>query len=188
MFYRMFSAAAFTLTLLVGSSALAADEIGANAHDGKVVSVTGEKLVMTARDGKEHTHVLVADTKACLDGKEIKVAALKAGMWVRVTVKSDQKNVVARIEGIEKNKEFSISQDGKMVSITGDKLVMANKDGKETISTLAQDGKLTIDGKIARFVDLKAGTRIRVTTLGDGKQLTNFIEAIVANEDFEKRS
>lgn len=189
MFYHMYMAvAALTLTLLVGSPALALKDVGENTHDGKVVSVTGDKLVMTGKDGKEHSHDLIADAKVCLDGKSIKIEKLKAGMWIRVTLKDDVKNVVARIEALENNKEFSSTQDGKVVSMTGDKLIMTNKEGREITCALTGDAAVTIDGKVARAEDLKPGTRIRVTTLGDGKQLTSQIEAIVKNEDFEKRS
>lgn len=183
---RMFGAAALTLTLFAGSQALA-KEAPDGTHDGKVVSATDEKLVMSDKvDGKEHSHALPADTKVCIDGKPGKIENLKAGMLIRVTMKSDVKNATARIEALEKNKEFSVRQDGKVVSITGDQLVMTNKEGKEITSTLAGDGTLTIDGKAAKFVDLKSGTRIRVTVLGDGKQLVNRVEAIVNNDDFEK--
>ena len=36
--------------------------------------------------------------------------------------------------------------DGKVVSMTGDKLVVANKEGKQCSHTLAKDAKLTRDG------------------------------------------
>ena len=36
--------------------------------------------------------------------------------------------------------------DGKVVSMTGNKLVVANKEGKECSHTLATDAKLTRDG------------------------------------------
>lgn len=184
---RMFGAAALTLTLFAGSQALAKDDVERAQHDGKVVSIAGDKLVMSDRDnGKEHSHALSADTKVCIDGKPAKIDNLKAGMWIRVTMKSDVKNATARIEALEKNKEFALTQIGKVVSITEDKLIMTNKDGKEVTSSLARDGTLTIDGKDARFTDLKPGTRIRVTVLGDGKQLVNRVEAIVNNDDFEK--
>jgi hypothetical protein len=188
MFYYMYAAAAaLTLTLLAGSPALAFADIGDRTHDGKVVSVTGEKLVMTGKDGKEHVHVLAADSKVCLDGKAIKTEFLKAGMRIRVTIKSDNKDVAIRVEALENNEEFSSTQDGKVVSMAGDKLVMTNKEGKEITCTLTGDARITIDGKASRIEDLKAGTRIRVTVLGNGKQQTSQVEAIVNNQDFEIR-
>ncbi len=42
--------------------------IAANTHDGKVVSITGNKLVMKNTDGKEHSHTLTADAKVTCDG------------------------------------------------------------------------------------------------------------------------
>jgi hypothetical protein len=189
MFYHMFAtAAALTLTLLVGPPALAFKDVGESTHDGKVVSVAGEKVTMTDKDGKEHSHALAPEAKICLDGKAIKIEHLKAGMWIRVTIRDDNKDVAIRIEALENNKEFSTTQDGKVISQTGDKLVMSNKEGKEITCTLTGDARVTIDGKVVRVEDLKAGTRVRVTVLGDGKQLTSQIEAIVNNENFDRRS
>ena len=186
MFYYVSALATLSLTLLVGSPALA--EVGYATHEGKVVSVTGEKLVMTGKDGTEHVHALLPDCKVCLDGNAVKSENLKAGMKIRVTIKNDNKDVACRVEALENNESFSIIQEGKMVSMTGDKLVMMTKQGKEITCTLTADAAITLDGKICKIEDLKAGTRIRCTVLGDGKQMTSQIEAIVKNDDFATRS
>ena len=55
-------------------------------HEGKVVSVAAGKLKMTDNDGKnEHSHDIGATTKITLDGKEAKLADLKAGDKIKVT-------------------------------------------------------------------------------------------------------
>jgi hypothetical protein len=55
-------------------------------HDGVIVSVAAGKLVMTDNDGKnERGHDIDGAAKITLDGKDAKLAELKAGDRVRVT-------------------------------------------------------------------------------------------------------
>ncbi len=82
------------------------NEMFANTHDGKVVSVTGDSLKMTDKDGKEHSHTLSAHPAICCDGKECKLSQLKSGMKIRVTTKATDKHVLTVIEAIDKNAEF----------------------------------------------------------------------------------
>jgi hypothetical protein len=105
---------AVALALLVGAPLLAADkEKKANQHEGTVVSVTEEKLIMKAKgdDAKEHEHTLAADAKVTCDGKECKLADLKAGQKVRVTTKKGDKKVAIRVEALDKNDDFERSKD-----------------------------------------------------------------------------
>jgi hypothetical protein len=78
----------------------------AKTHDGKVISMTNGKLVMTGKDGKEHSHSVSADAKLTLDGKACKAEDLKAGMKIRVTTAADQ-GVAVGIEAIDQNPEFA---------------------------------------------------------------------------------
>ena len=55
-------------------------------------------------------------------------------------------------------------QEGKIASVTGDKLVIKGKDGKEHAYTLAPDAKISCEGKVCKVEDLKPGMRISVTT------------------------
>lgn len=58
----------------------------AKTHDGKVVSVTDDKLVMSDNDGKnQHNHMITGAAKVMLDGKIVKLAELKAGDAIKVT-------------------------------------------------------------------------------------------------------
>jgi len=69
---------------VLGSTAYAADK------DGIVVSVAEGKLIMSDKDGKnEQTHAIAATTKISLDGKAAKLADLKKGDGVKVTVGAD---------------------------------------------------------------------------------------------------
>ena len=53
--------------------------------DGTVVSVSDNKLTMTSKEGKEHSHMLAANVKVTCDGKTCTAADLKAGMRIRVS-------------------------------------------------------------------------------------------------------
>ena len=78
--------------------------------------------------------------------------------------------------------------DGKVVSMTGDKLVMSNKDGKECSHTLAKDAKLTRDGAKCNATDLKAGSKVRVTTKKDDHNVATVIESLDKHAEFAKCS
>jgi len=78
--------------------------------------------------------------------------------------------------------------DGKVVSITGQKLVMANAEGKQCSHTLATDAKLTRDGTKCDAADLTAGNRIRVTTKKDDRNVATVIESLDKHPEFAKCS
>ena len=106
MLFRMFPLATVALAMFVAGPLLAAskdDESEDVTHDGKVVSVTGDKLVMSNKDGKEHSHTLSKDAKVTCDTKACKIGDLKAGLKIRVTTKSDDKKVATNVEAIDKN-------------------------------------------------------------------------------------
>jgi hypothetical protein len=188
MMYRVFPMAALALALFVCAPALAAaKDADVSTHDGKVVSTSGDDLVMTGKDGKEHTHTLTANGKVTCDGKVCTLKDLKAGMKVRVTTKADDIKAATKVEALDKNNAFVSSHDGKVSSITGDELVMTGKDGKKHTHALAKDAKVTCDGKVCKLTDLKEGMKIRVTTNDDDKKAVVKIEAIDKSDDFEKR-
>jgi GH24 family phage-related lysozyme (muramidase) len=156
--------------------------------DGTVVSVRGDKLTMTNKEGKEHSHTLAANVKVTCDGKACTTADLKAGMKIRVTTDTADRHAAARIEALDKEVAFaSSSHDGKAVSITGAKLVMTNTEGAdEHTYTLTADVKVTCDGKVCKAADLKPGMKIRVTTADAEPQAATRIEALDNNQGFEK--
>jgi hypothetical protein len=67
-------------------------------HDGKVVSVAGDKLTTTCSDGKQHCHTMAKDAKVTCDGQASKAADLKAGTSVRVTTSKDDKSVATAVD------------------------------------------------------------------------------------------
>lgn len=188
--YRMFSLGAMALALfVVGAPAFAAEEAKEAMHDGKVVSITSSKLVMTnkGKDDKEHTHTLATDAKVTLDGKTCKAEELRAGMKIRVTTKSSDTKVATQIEAIDKNETFANTHDGKVISITSDKLMMTNKDGTEHSHSVSTDTKVTLDGKVCKSSDLKSGMKIRVTTKKTDVGVAIGIEAIDKDSGFAQR-
>jgi len=67
-------------------------------------------------------------------------------------------------------------QDGKVVSVKGDKLTMETK-GKTHSHEVTPNAKITCDGKKCQLSDLKAGTFVRVMT--DNNDRAMRIEAFV---------
>jgi hypothetical protein len=85
--------------------------IADNTHTGKVVSVTGNKLVMRGEDkdgkeGREHSHTLARNAKVTCDGKQCVLSDLKPGMRVRVTTMPSDPTMAVRIEALDKNRTF----------------------------------------------------------------------------------
>ena len=159
-----------------------------NRHDGKFVSIAADKLTMTDKLGKQHTHSLAQDARFTLDGRTCKAADLKPGTKIRVTTKAGDSSLALGIEAIDKNPEFARpTHDGIIVSVTGRKLVMTDDDGQaEHTCTLTVDAKITCDGKVCKSSDLKAGMRIRVTTQDDDPHAATQVEAIDKNPEFRK--
>lgn len=106
MMYRMFPLAAFVLATFLGTAALAVADEEKTTHTGKVVSIAEDKLVMSDKDDKEHSHALTTEVKMTCDTKDCKFEEIKAGMRIRVTTKTDTKKTVTKIEALDKNAEF----------------------------------------------------------------------------------
>ena len=190
MSYRMFLFAPLALALFVGGSVLAAAEFKVKkdrTHDGKLVSVTSDKLVMTGKDGYERSHTLARNVRVTLDGRVCQPADLKAGTRIRVTTRNADPPLVIRIEGFDKHPAFAASNrhDGKLVRISGDRLVMTSTEGSdEHTYALAVDAKVTCDGSVCRAADLKPGMRIRVMTDREAAQSAIQVEALDKSPDF----
>jgi len=85
------------IVLLFNAPAWAADP---ESHEGVVVKAGDSKLTMSDKDGKnEHTHVVAADAKISLDGKECRLDELRKGTLVKVTVEvKGERKVATRVE------------------------------------------------------------------------------------------
>jgi len=78
-----------------------------NTFEGKIVSITGDKLVMANKEGKEYSHTLAKDARLTCDGTDCKAEDLKAGRQIRVTTTKEDRNVATGIESLDKNAEFA---------------------------------------------------------------------------------
>ncbi len=87
--------------------ALDKNTLFADTHDGKFISITDNKLVMTNSKGKEHSHTLAADATMTCDGMVCKADQLKAGMKIRVTTEKGEAGLATHVEALDKNAEFS---------------------------------------------------------------------------------
>lgn len=95
------------LALFAMTSALAFDDDKANTHEGTVVSITGQKLVMkTKADDTEHTHTVAQDATITCDGKKCELSDLKPGQKIRVTTKKNDREMVTKLEALDKDIEF----------------------------------------------------------------------------------
>jgi hypothetical protein len=90
-----------------GTPGLTGKQADIAANDGTIVSITGDKLVMTNKEGIEHSHALSADAKLTLDGNACTAADLKPGTRIRLTLQSDAPHAAIRVEAIEKNPAFA---------------------------------------------------------------------------------
>lgn len=87
--------------------AISKNPMFSNTHEGKVVSIAGNKLVMTNVQGEEHSHMLADNANVTCDGKLCKASDLKAGMTIRVTTQKSDKNVAIRVDAIDKDASFA---------------------------------------------------------------------------------
>ena len=82
-------------------------EPSSKTFEGRIVSMTGDKLVMSSKEGTEYSHTLAADAKLTCDGTVCQAEALKPGHKIRVTTQKDNRNVLTSIESLNKNADFA---------------------------------------------------------------------------------
>ena len=98
MLYRVLPVFVLALGMMV-PTVRAEEKVEGDTHEGKIVKVDGNKLTMSDKEGKnEHTHTVAADAKVSCDGKECKLADLKAGCSLKVTTKKDDKKTAVKVE------------------------------------------------------------------------------------------
>ncbi len=152
-----------------GQSVSAAEK----SHDGKIVKAGDGKLTMTDTAGKnKHTHDVAADAKITCDGKEVKLADLKAGDSVTVTTNTDDKDTTLAIK-IEARFAAEKSHEGKIVKAGDGKLIMTDADGANNRTVnVANEATITCEGKEVKLAELKNGDFVKVTTKTDDKDVT----------------
>jgi hypothetical protein len=67
--------------------------------------------------------------------------------------------------------------DGTVVSVTDNKLTTTCGEGKQHCHTVAEDAKVTCDGKASKAADLKPGTPVRITPHKDDKTVATVVES-----------
>ena len=71
------------------------------------------------------------------------------------------------------------THDGFVVSVDGDKLSMADKDGQNAHThVIGADAKITLNGEAGELISLQKGDAIKVTTDSEGK-----VTAVAATRD-----
>ena len=76
-------------------------------HDGNVVSISGDRLVMSKLAGNEYSFRVAPDASVCCDRVSCRTEDIKVGSKVRLTTKVDDKNIVTRIESLNEQTEFA---------------------------------------------------------------------------------
>ncbi|TXT22130.1 MAG: hypothetical protein FD138_3707 [Planctomycetota bacterium] len=99
------------------------------------------------------------------------------------TIVEEQK-LAPLIAASPKKKSSPKTFEGRIVSMTGDKLVMSSKEGTEYTHSLAKDAKLTCDGTVCTAETLKPGHKIRITTIKDERRVVSEIESLNKNANF----
>jgi hypothetical protein len=82
-------------------------DYSSNSFEGKVVSITDSRLVLSNKEGKEYSHTLAKGAKITSDGTACETHHLLVGTKIRVTTKNDDRTVVTCIEALDKNAEFA---------------------------------------------------------------------------------
>jgi hypothetical protein len=185
---RVFTQDPFSLTATRIEAIDRNPEFASDRHDGKLVSLSGEKLSFTSPDGKEHDLSLATVSVVTLDGGVCKAADLKPGTRIRVTTRDAYSTVATGIEAIDRRSEFASDiHDGLVVNVSGNQLVMTDARGNNEHSCkLSADVKITLDGKLAKSTELKSGMKVRVTSGSDVSRDITRIEAIDKNSAFAK--
>jgi hypothetical protein len=81
-------------------------ELAADTHEGKFVSIAGNKLV-TKWDGVEQTHTLAAGAKVTRNGEAYKTEDLKRGNHLRITTRQGEKHLAIGIECVQRGEPKS---------------------------------------------------------------------------------
>jgi hypothetical protein len=183
-----FVASIAAAALLFAGAAFAADEKEDAMHDGLVVSASAESLVMTGKDGSEHSHALTNNVPLMLDGKTILWSELKKGQRVRVWTRNGDLKTAIRVEALDKQPLFANTHEGTVSKIDADSLMLSTKDGKEHKLSISPEAVMTCDGKTCKAADLKEGMKVRVTTRASAKSTVICVEALDKQTAFGQKN
>lgn len=101
-----------------------------------------------------------------------------------MTQAHDEKKVASHAVADEKKASPTKKREGKVVSMTGEKLVMSDPEGKQYTRTVAKDAKVTCDGHACKTENIKAGQKIRITTQDDDRNVATCVEFLDKQAEF----
>jgi len=132
----------------------------------KKISPDAKQLVVTGKDGKDHTYQVGDDTKILLStGKQGKLGDLKEGQSIALAHEKIGGKPTARVildcQGAFKNGELA---HGMVQSVAADKreFVLKEAKDKQATFTFADSGRITLNDKSSKLDDLKKGDHIVV--------------------------
>jgi ribosomal 50S subunit-recycling heat shock protein len=130
-------------------------------------SITIEKRTRTG--AAKETFPVVGGT-VTVDGKPAKLADIKAGDRVNLTMSVDGKSVVAVSRGAarERGREGAAARPmrGEVEEIDAKAGTITLAGERKRVLKLAKDGKVTVNGKPGKLEDFKKGDRVVVTLSG----------------------
>lgn len=76
-------------------------------HDGNVMSVSGDTLVIATLERREYSFSVAADASICCDGINCKIDEVPIASRIRLTTKPGTINVAAKIEALNNQGDFA---------------------------------------------------------------------------------
>ncbi len=133
------------------------------------LTLAGQKI-KTGGEAPDQTLTLAKDAKLTIDGKEAKLADVKAGASASLTLTEDKKGAtaVSVTGGTVLATVKSVDDKANTITIEGKK-VKKGEAGPDQTLALAKDAKVVIDGEAKALADIKAGTAVLVSVTVDRK-------------------
>ena len=176
MLHRFLTIAA--LLAAAGIGLAQAEKVG--PLEGKFVRFTDGKLVLVDVQGKEHIHIVAPGTEIQIDGKAAKIDELRPGFQLRLLPREGKAfpRLEARRAAIADKVAAPFSREGTFVRADGaSKVVVTDKDGKESVHVLAPNVEITVNGKMAKLEDVKPQMSLRVFTAKEDPKTVYKIDA-----------
>jgi RNA polymerase sigma factor (sigma-70 family) len=149
--------------------------------DAASITLDGEKKPRTIK---------VADGKVVINGKDVKLADLRAGDKVTITLTTDESAALlvsaARSEGEKGEKpEKPVTKRSQLagkvaaVDATARTITVTGKGDQELIAKLTADAKVIVDGKGAKLADVPKGAVASLTVVSGKEAQTREVSEVV---------
>lgn len=83
-----------------------AEELG-DTHDGTLVGVSNDGLVISTSENRQHSFTVAKDAYVCCDGVTCGIERLKVGGRIRVTAHANDKSEATIIESLTNHSDFA---------------------------------------------------------------------------------